>query len=77
MQPTERKRQKPAAEAGFKWFKDEPNERARSLLAVSLPALGMQISPGPTTTARWKSKTIGSNTELDEVERTLKAIKDR
>jgi len=71
MPPTEQAT-KPAAEADFKWFKDEPNE-PREIAARGIVA-GLGNTNQPRAHDSLESKTIGSNTELNEVERTLRAI---
>lgn len=73
MPPTEQA-PKPASAGGFKWFKDEPNEReiaARGIVA----GLGNTNQPVARDHNSLESKTIGSNTELDDVERTFRVRK--
>jgi ribosomal protein L29 len=72
MPPTEQAT-KPAAEAGFKWFKDEPNE-PREIAPRGIVA-GLGNTNQPRAHDSLESKTIGPNTELNEVERTLRAIR--
>lgn len=64
---------KPAPAADFKWFKDDPNPRRD--IAGADAGSGKTYLPGANDQDLLENEKIRSNTELDEVEKTLKAIR--
>jgi hypothetical protein len=67
---------KPASATDFKWFKDDPHEPREVAEARGVVAdLEKTYQPRAHNQDSFQSKAGVSNTELDEVEKTLKAMR--
>jgi hypothetical protein len=67
---------KPASATDFKWFKDDPHEPREVAEARGVVAgLEKTYQPQAHNQDSFQSKAVASNTELDEVEKTLRAIR--